>query len=401
MAKAIISFSKKIFNKIYIRHLKTKSRYLVLYGGAGSGKSVFAAQKIIIRLLSEKNHKFLLIRKVGRTIRQSQFQLIKSLIYEYKLEQFFTFTENLTIKCVNGNEVIASGIDDVEKLKSITGVTGIWIEEATELSADDFYQIDLRLRGFTTNYKQIILTFNPISSENWAIKNFILMDNSNATVIKSTYKNNKFIDKEYIEILEGLKDKDENLYTIYSLGEIGIIKHLIYTPFKIINEYPLYPNEIIYGLDFGFNVPTAFIEIQKYDADYYLKELLYKAKLTNTALIKELKKLIPEKHRHSRSIYADNAEPDRIAEIEQAGFLIQPADKAVIRGIDFLKTLNIYSCPENVNINKEVETYKWKETKDGIILDEPVKFNDHAMDAIRYAIYTHEKFNNKIEMEAW
>ena len=137
------------------------------------------------------------------------------MIYEYKLEQFFTFTENLTIKCVNGNEVIASGIDDVEKLKSITGVTGIWIEEATELSADDFYQIDLRLRGFTTNYKQIILTFNPISSENWAIKNFILMDNSNATVIKSTYKNNKFIDKEYIEILEGLKDKDENLYTIY------------------------------------------------------------------------------------------------------------------------------------------------------------------------------------------
>lgn len=373
-------------NKVYLPLLENTSRYLHIYGGAGSGKSFFAAQKVLLRTLTETKHKFLLIRKVAKTIRNSQYSLLKHLVYVANLQDYFIFKESdLTIECLlQNNKILSAGLDDREKLKSIFGITSIWIEEATELDFEDFNQINLRLRGRSVTYKQIILTYNPVNVNHWLNTRHF----NNCTKLRTTYKNNSFIDEEYIKILNELKNQDEEYYKIYALGEWGTLRNLIFKPFELIETYPEEFDEVIYGLDFGYNNPTALIEVGIKDNEFFLKELIYQTRLTNAELIARIKQLDIKR---GSPIYCDSSESDRIQELHESGFNALKADKNVRDGIDFLKTLRIYSSAGNININKEVLSYSYKEDKNGQVFDEPVKFNDHCMDAIRYAIFTHCK----------
>lgn len=224
-----------VMNEWSVPLVDNRSRYLVLYGGAGSGKSFTAAQKIVIRMLEEKGHKFLIVRKVANTLRNSVFSLIREVISEWGLTDYFKINKSdMRITCeINGNEILFAGIDDPEKLKSIHGVTGMWIEEASELTQEDFQQLDLRLRGFTKNYKQIIISFNPISSLHWLKELFFDKKKKNSTVVHSTYLNNKFIDDSYKEVLESMKNEDEYYYMVYALGEWGIIGKTIFNARKV------------------------------------------------------------------------------------------------------------------------------------------------------------------------
>lgn len=214
-----------------------KDRYLVLMGGGGSGKSVFTAQKILLRMLTEKKHRFLVLRKVAKTLRESVFMELKTAIQRWGLEKLFTIpkgvSSELHITCVNGNEILFAGLDDVEKLKSISGVTSVWMEEASECSPEDFRQLDIRLRGQTVNYKQFMITFNPIDINHWLKREFFDHPKANATTLHSTYKNNKFLDKEAIQVLEAFKHTDPYYYSVYCLGEWGVIGSTIFNAQKI------------------------------------------------------------------------------------------------------------------------------------------------------------------------
>lgn len=397
MIKIDLTALPELTNDIYYPLYKDTSRYLVLYGGAGSGKSVFAAQKILVRILTEQPHRFLVARKVARTLRFSVFSLFQDLIAQWSLSPLFKINKSdMTITCINGNQIIFAGLDDVEKLKSIAGITGIWIEEASELDPKDFHQLDLRMRGPTKHYKQIILTFNPISALHWLKKEFFDYKRSNATIIKSTYKDNKFIDPEYAKVLEELKYKDYTYYLIYALGEWGVLGNLVFTNY-VIEEIPLDESRydtIYYGLDFGFNDPSAVIKVGWKDSEIFILDEIYEKGLTNAELIK----LCEEQVNKSRLIIADSAEPDRIKEFKKAGFVIRPCTKgkdSVKFGIDWLKRRKIHIHPSCVNFIKEIQQYKYKEDRDGNVLDEPVDFNNHAMDALRYAT---EPLRNMKEM---
>lgn len=368
-------------NKIYKPAYEYTGRYINLYGGRSSGKSVMAGDKLIHRIINETPHLFLLVRKVHRTIKGSQLKLLKEYIYKFGYQNYFTFLEN-EIRCSNGNGFLCAGLDDPEKLKSMQGVTGYWIEEATELNEDDFRNVDAVLRGNLPNYKQGILTYNPINHLHWLNK----INLEDALTIRTTYKDNKFTDEDYIKMLESLKEMNPDLYKVWTLGEWGVKLELIYVPFEKLNEYPKEFNETIYGLDFGYNHPTVLQEINIKDAEYFFNQKLYESKLTNNQLIERLNKLISNKN---NPIYADCAEPARIEEISNAGFNIFPAIKSVKDGIDFLKSKKIYSNYENTETNEEVNVYSWKKDKNGNLLDEPVKFFDDGLDALRYGIYTH------------
>lgn len=180
-----IEFDIEIFNPVYIPTYSFKGRYLHLYGSAGSGKSEWAASKLLLRAMKEDSHRFLYYRKVANTIKKSQFQLFKDIIARwdrmgmvanYHLSDLFNINKSdmHIVYKPNGNELISSGLDDVEKLKSITGITGTWGEEATEIDEDDFKQINLRMRGETVNYKQHILSYNPIDDEHYINKKIFL-----------------------------------------------------------------------------------------------------------------------------------------------------------------------------------------------------------------------------------
>lgn len=382
-----VEFKRNIFNDVYVPLLRLLFRYMVLVGGAGSGKSIFCAQRVITWLLSPTRERILLIRKVSKTIRTSQYQLIKDLVYKYNLETLITFNKSdMTIHCANGNEVIPFGLDDPEKLKSVANPTKAWIEEATELTEADFTQVDLRLRGQLGTNFQIYLSFNPIDEFHWLNSYFFLRNVADAYTLHTTYKDNRFVDKHYRTVLESIRDT--NLRRIYLEGKWGVLQNLIYEPYEMLDKFPGSFDEKIYGLDFGFNNPTALIEIGIKDKEYYLREMLYETGLTNTQLVQRLESLKIPKNCY---IYADSAEPDRIEEIHRAGYLIHPADKSVKDGIDYCRNAIFYTLPENENLNKERQSYKYKEDKNGNVMEEPVKFMDHLMDAKRYAVYTHSK----------
>jgi len=381
----VIEIEQEVFNPKYIDLLENKSRYLILYGGAGAGKSYFAAQKILIRTLQEKKSRILVVRKVARTLRNSSFLLLKDLISEWNLTSLFKINDvEMKIVCQNGNQILFAGLDDVEKLKSIAGITSIWIEEATELSEDDFTQVDLRLRD-PSEYHQVILTFNPVSALHWLKKRFFDTIDERAEIRKTTYQDNKFIDPSYVEVLEGLKTQNENLYKVYALGEWGTLSELIYTNWDV-KEFELNFDEIIAGVDFGFNNPSAVAYVGIKDNELYVFDEIYQSHLKNSELIDLLK----DKPQAS-VYYPDLAEPDRIRELQEAGFAVGKTDKDVIQGINFVKNFKIHISPKCVNFIKEIQGYSYRKDKDGNVLEEPVKFNDHLMDAMRYAVYSHLK----------
>lgn len=245
-------------NPVFKPLITNESRYLVLMGGSGSGKSVFASQKMLIRAITEPKHRLLIIRKVGTTLRESVFKRFDSLISDLGLKTEFTVNKTeMKFTHETGNEIMCFGLDDPEKLKSIESITSVWIEEATELTENDFDQIDLRLRGETESYKQIILTFNPIDESHWLKKRFFDVEHPNTTTKRTTFLDNKFIDDEYRRVLESKASISPNIYRIYYLGEWG--KEEIERPYaqnfnreRHVADVSFNPNlPVIFSLDFN------------------------------------------------------------------------------------------------------------------------------------------------------
>lgn len=210
-------------NDTFMPLFADEHRYLVLKGGGGSGKSIFAGRKELERCVSEPKHRILVCRKVARTLRESCFAQLRGQIAQHYPNCGAVVSKGeMRIAFPNGSEILFAGLDDVEKLKSIYDITGIWIEEASELLEGDFNQLDIRLRTKTPYYLQIILTFNPISITHWLKKRFFDKSDPRATVHESTYRDNRFLTPEAVQTLEGFKDTDEYYYTVYCLGQWGV-----------------------------------------------------------------------------------------------------------------------------------------------------------------------------------
>ena len=233
-----INISKKVFNKVYLPYLDTTNRYLIFYGGAGSGKSFFVVERYLYKLLKLPMMNLLVVRATGKSNRDSTFALFKQVISKWKLSKHFKINESdLRIKCLlNGNEIIFSGLDDVEKLKSVTfsrgELTDVWIEEASEILESDFNQLDVRLRGKGTK-KQIVISFNPIDINHWLKKKFFDIPRDNVTISHTTYKDNEFLDDDYKNLLESYKETDEYYYNVYCLGQWGVLGKTIFDARKI------------------------------------------------------------------------------------------------------------------------------------------------------------------------
>ena len=370
--------------KVFKQISQSDKRINLLVGGAGSSKSYSVAQWIIQKAYSEPNMRILVTRKTLPSLRITAYRLILDLLNQYNLP-FRLNKSELVVTTPDNTEILFKSLDEPEKIKSAE-FNYIWVEEATEITIDDYRQLNLRLRRPNDTVNQMYLSFNPISRLNWIYLELVDKPNPDIIVFKSTYRDNPFLSEEYIQQLLDLINQDENYYKIYTLGEWGILKDVIYSNYNIIDQLPGNPDEIIYGVDFGYNNPSTIVEIYIKDNEYYLRERLYMSKLTNNQLIEYMEKLILDK---GNLIYADTAEPARIDEICKQGFICYPSDKEVKDGIDFVKRHRLHITGDSVNLIKEIGGYKYKENKDGMVLDEPVKFNDHLMDAMRYALYTH------------
>jgi phage terminase large subunit len=328
------------------------------------------------------------LRKTGPAARKSVFALFKHYIASWGLGKLVHVnSSDMLFTFWNGSEVMCSGLDDPEKLKSIEGVTGMWLEEPTELSRDDFRQVDLRLRGKTVGYKQIIFTFNPISRLVWLYREFFEKPHRDTTVVHSTYRDNRFIDADYALMLEALADEDPMYHGVYALGEWGVLRNIIFENYDIVDWPPaMVFEDKCYGLDFGFTSPTALIQSCFREDETWVRQVIYETGLTNSNLIELMKRVIPDR---SVPIYADPTEPAWIEEIYQAGFNIHPADNSVKPGIDHCRRGRFFIDSGSPDLIKEVGAYKYREDKNGNVMEIPVKFMDHGMDGMRYGRYTH------------
>ena len=384
---------------------KSKKRYIVMKGSAGSGKSVDTAQNYILRLMQDDGRNLVCMRKSDITNRDSTYAELTGAIYRMfgdKAERFWTIRQSpLQLTCRhNGNQIIFRGMNDEkqrEKLKSITfqhgKLTDFWLEEATEFTQADLEIIDDRLRGELPAglFYQIRMTFNPVNKSHWIKKVFFDLHDDNVLTHHSTYLMNRFIDDAYRRRMERRKLVDPEGYRIYGLGEWGEIGGLILHNWEIkevsqnLNDY----DDVALGQDFGFNHANAILLLGIKDSNIYIIDEIYEfEKDTSEIIQKAIAHGIPTK----KMMWCDSAEPDRIKEWKKAGYMAKGVDKGGSKGsvnaqIDWLKQRFIYVHPHCTNTIKEMQQWKWKkDEKTGEYLDQPVPVQDDAMAALRYGI---------------
>lgn len=390
-----IKLDPQIFNDAYRPYLFGYSyRYECYYGGAGSGKSHFIGQKLVLKALKSKR-KMLIIRKVGNTSKDSTFQMIKDTLQFFKIyDQCKVNKTDLTIELMNGSIFIFKGLDDPEKIKSIAGITDIWVEECTECTLDDISQLDLRLRAKVDNL-QMYFSFNPVSKDNWVYKYFHRdapeTTPSNMFVLKTTFKDNKFLPQSYIDSLIAMKDSNPIYYKIYVEGDFATLDKLIYM--YEVKEFDW--REVIgvacFGLDFGYiNDPSAFTAF-KVDVDkreIHIFDEVYKKGLKNNEIAGE----IIAKGYSKEIITADCQEQKSIDELKSDYGLkrIKRSVKgkgSVLQGIQYIQQFKIYVHPSCENHIMEFSNYVWKKNKQtGEYTNEPIDKYNHLMDAMRYGI---------------
>lgn len=403
MPQISLQLDRRLFNAAYYPYLTDYSkRYNVYYGGAASGKSHFVAQKLTYKLLTHRR-KLLVIRKVGRTLKDSVFQLFTDILSQWKLMSYCTINRStLSISLPNGSIILFKGLDDGEKIKSITGITDIWCEEATELAYDEYTQLDLRLRAITGNL-QMYCTFNPVSKANWVYNHwFVGQQPSNTFVLHTTYKDNKFLPQQYIDALQAMEKTNPTYYRIYALGEFCSLDKLIYPNWRqsMLNETP--SGTLIVGLDFGYvNDPSALI-VAYADVEskkIYVVDEVYKTGMLND----EIATLIKYKNLQKEIIIADSAEQKSIEEIKRLGISrIRPAVKgqgSILQGIQRLQQFEIIVSPQCQNTIIELQNYSWQKDKSsGEYTNQPIDTFNHALDALRYAIQAVDKPNKLLSL---
>ena len=387
---------RDFINEPFIPVFKSKDRELLIYGGAGAGKSYGAGQKLLLYCLTQRDKRLLVVRRTFPSLRLTSLEIIKN-IWQMVGVPFHLNRSEFMMETVNNNVLIFKSLDDVEKIKSLTDIDVIWIEEPTEIMERDYEILKMRLRGRALKqgeYRQLILTFNPVDVNSWLHKRFWEGFYRDIGKFKFTYKDNKFLDPEYGKELENLKSQDEILYRVYCLGEWGVYKGQIYKNYVIENFSSEGFDDVIAGIDYGYNNPTAYLLIGVRDGEFYIFDEIYKSHL----LTRDLIDLIKEKNSQwgvNPVIYAET-DPARNVELIEAGLVVISAKKEVIEGINFIKMQRLHIHERCVETIKEIKGYKYKEDKNGNPLEEPVKFMDHAMDAMRYAIYTYARTNKEL-----
>ena len=361
--------STVIFEKNY-EALSGPHRFIINEGGSRSSKTYSLCQLMVIYCLQNSGKVVSIIRKtfpaLRATVLRDFIEILKEMgIYSLdshnKSEHIYTFS--------NGSIVEFFSVDDEQKIRGRKRDIA-WCNEANELYFDDFTQLNMR-----TEFK-LIFDYNPSDSSSWLYE----LPKEESILIKSTYRDNPFLPNSIRSQIEDLKRTDEALYQIYALGEKAISKSNIYSNWTFLSHRPARFVNYVYGLDFGYNHPTALMRVYWCDNDIYIEPVIYESYLTTTMLIEKLQAMGIEQ---TVTIMADYSRPEIIQEMNIAGFDVQNANKVVKKGIDNVKTFGVF-CQDHKDLKREYENYKWKKIGD-FITDEPVKLFDDAMDAVRYA----------------
>lgn len=392
-------------NLVYKPLFETKSRYIVLMGGRGGGRSTVASQYAIAKLKATEYFRCAIMRYILGDIRNSIYREIIDRAEENEITPELKITDTTMNVEYGQNSINAVGFkkssgDQKSKLKSLASYNCVIIEEADEIPEEDFMQLDDSLRTVKGDIK-IILLLNPPAKTHWIIKRWMKLIPSeqkdfyeyelkdgitDTTLIKSSYLDNVAnIAPQSIAQYENYKETKPTHYWNMVRGLVPeTVVGKIYNNWAVIDDIPHEARLERYGLDFGYsNDPTAIVAIYYYNGGYILDEVTYQTELSNKRIADVLNNV------EKALIIADSAEPKSIDEIISYGVNIigsQKGQGSVNQGIQYVQDQKISVTSRSKMIIKEYESYAWKVDKDGNVLNVPGIGADHAMDAIRYGM---------------
>lgn len=396
-----LQIDPNIFNPVYLKYgMKNEKRTQIYFGGASSGKSfAIVGQRTVLDLIKGERN-YLICRNVASTMKGSVWNEVRAAIENFELTKCFDINKSdREITCnLNGYQAFFRGLDNPEKIKSIRPkkgvITDVLVEEATECEKRTIKQLYKRQRGLSKVKKRLTLLFNPIIKSHWIYEEYFgiwddskkYVDNKDLSILKTTYKDNKFLTPEDIYDLEN--ETDKYYYEVYTLGNWGVLGAVIFKNWKVkdLSEIRKFADKFKNGLDFGYASDPAALSHTYYDkkrSTIYVLEELYETQLTNDALAERIKSMIDNQY-----VVCDSAEPKSIQELKNFGVSALAAKKgkdSVNFGIDWLQRQTVVVDIHCQNMKNELSQYKWKEDKDGNVLPIPIDKNCHLIDALRYA----------------
>lgn len=397
-------------------------KFQLIFGGYGSSKSYNTGLKIILKCLKEVR-KVLVVRAVYETMRDSCFDLLVEILDDLGLLDKVKVVGNpMGIRFPNGSRIIFKGMDKPAKLKSINGISIIWVEEASEIKYEGFKELVGRLRHPTLS-NHIILTWNPVDESNWTYKQFFIDEENENTIIdpeivyreKVIAKGNKYyhhsvptdnlyLTKDYLNELQAIKEYDPDLYRTAWLGRYGIkgqkvLPQLTRLGYKdVADQIKFIPESMKFtGMDFGFEKSYNAVVRMAVDDDnkiLYIYDEYYKNKMTDSETAVELKELGYDKE----LIFADCAEPKAIKYYNLCGFNMAKCHKGTsgktgsrlnnVRKIKRFKSIVVSSSC--INTWKELKDLTYKMDANGNVKYDEFNIDPHTFSAIWYGLDTYE-----------
>lgn len=385
MEKVIRTGTLKLaVSPVFIRNAQARKRIVINQGGTRSGKTYSILQLLLLYAFNNKGKIIDIVRKTRAEIRDTVLTDFIEILTNLGLYSSKMHNKTHDEFYIRGNIFRFIGLDKAQKKRGSKRHI-LYINECNGITLEDWVQLSVRA------IERIYLDFNP--SEYFWLNEHVLEKRTDYDFIKSTYLDNyDFLPPEQIIEIENLINVDDYYYKVYVLGELAEFKGKIYKNYDFVDpdfydaiDY----DERFYGLDFGYENATALVEIKYARERVYERELYYKTHSTDEDLVKWM---LDNNVSMSDDIYADPASAASRFKLSEAGFNIRKAKKDVRDGIRFCQGLKTSICKSSTNLAKEYSRYKWKQTSDGKVIEgEPVKIDDHAVDAKRYAEYTHLK----------
>lgn len=355
-------------------------RGFAFQGGTRSGKTYNILIWLITYCLNNTGKKISIVRGTLPSLKASVLRDLVDILNDMELYSDAIHHKTDQIIYLNGNELEYFSVDDDIKVRGRKRDI-LFVNEANEIEHDKFKQLIFRTS------ERIIIDWNPSDTEGWVYE---FAEREDVYYHISTYKDNPFLLDSLIHEIELLKQTDPTFWQVYGKGQRAQIKGQIFSNWSVSDTHPETGLiDSIYGIDFGFSSSqTAIVRVDIHEENnLFITELLYETGLTNSDLIKRMRDLIPK----TSIVYADSASADRIEEIYRNGWNIQNSIKDVTFGIDVVRRFRLYLNSDGRNLEREFRRYKFQQDRNGKILDQPVKFDDHLIDATRYAIASHWK----------
>ena len=401
MAQINLNLKKSLFvPKFFPLLLDYSHRWEFYVGSAGSGKSFHICQKIIIRCCKEPI-RVLVCRRYATTLRNSCFALFKEVLAKWKLTSYVKIKEtDMSITFPNGAQIIMVGLDSEEKLLSLTNISTIWCEECYEIEKEKVEQLNLRMRGTAAN-QQLILSWNPISKSSWLFKFTVEEPPTSSIFHHSTYKDNPFLNAEYVAALDEMAVRNPAKYRVYGLGEWGVdTEGLVIQNWRKeeFDAMALAASGLEHraGCDLGWIDKTAVIDTlyDKANKTIYVFNEFYKS----GCQLSDIAAAIGSMNLKKTKLYVDAAEPRSIQFFKQEGINAVACAKgkdSVKAGLMFLQDNLIIVHPKCQNFITELENFSYIKSKQtGEWTEDTTHEWSHAIDACRYAysdIYTNTK----------